>query len=181
MEFERFVEPSETAIRLIEIAAAYILVVLFGVGVFDLIVTIFDLFRTGVIFDPDAGIDRIILVIDKALVLFIIVEIYQTIVAYSRDESVVRIVIVAALIAVSRKIISFRPGDYGTAFEALTFAATASLLLLALVAALYVVRTTPRADGVEDDGRRDPDRGSVHGSDSDPDGDADAGTGSGSS
>jgi uncharacterized membrane protein (DUF373 family) len=142
MDFDRLVEPSEQAIRVVEIAAAYILVGLFAVGVFDLLLSIFELVRTGTIFQGDAGIDAIIDIIDRALVLFIIVEIYQTVLAYSREESVVRIVIVAALIAVSRKIISFRPSDYATTTEAFVFAAAATVLLLGLVAALYVVRRT---------------------------------------
>jgi uncharacterized membrane protein (DUF373 family) len=141
-DFDRFVEPSETVIRAIEIVAAYLLVGLFGIGVVDLLTSIFELVRTGVIFDPDAGIDAILTVIDKALLLFIIVELYQTVVAYSREENVTRIVIVAALIAVSRKIISFRPGDFETLEALLVNAAAFALLLLVLVVAYYVVQKT---------------------------------------
>jgi uncharacterized membrane protein (DUF373 family) len=141
-EFDRFIKPSETIIRGIEILAAYLLVGLFGIGVLDLLISIFGLVRTGIIFDPDAGIDAILTVIDKALLLFIIVELYQTVVAYSREKSVTRIVIVAALIAVSRKIISFRPDNFET-LEALFVNATAfALLLLVLVVAYYVVQKT---------------------------------------
>ena len=139
-DFDRFVEPSETVIRAIEIVAAYLLVGLFGIGVIDLLISIFDLVRTGAIFDPDEGIDAILSVIDKALLLFIIVELYQTVVAYSREENVTRIVIVAALIAVSRKIISFRPDDFETLEALFVNAAAFSLLLLVLVVAYYVVQ-----------------------------------------
>ena len=155
VDFDRFVTPSETLIRMVEIVAAYLLAGLFAVGVVDLFISIAGLVRTGAIFDPDAGIDRILNVIDKALLLFIIVELYQTVVAYTRDESVTRIVIVAGLIAISRKIISFRPGDFAGVTELVANAGAYAALLLALVVAYYIVQTTetgtvntePRAGG----------------------------------
>jgi uncharacterized membrane protein (DUF373 family) len=110
-----------------------------------------DLVISGAIFDPQEGIDEIVDIVDRALLLFIIVEIYQTVVAYTRDESVVRIVIVAALIAVSRKIISFDTS--APPQELLISAGAFALLLVAVVVALYVVRTTgsqkPEPDRVE--------------------------------
>ena len=142
VDFDRFVSPSETLIRVVEIVAAYLLAGLFAVGVVDLFISIAGLVRTGAIFDPDAGIDRILTVIDKALLLFIIVELYQTVVAYTRDESVTRIVIVAGLIAISRKIISFRPGDFAGVVELVANAGASAALLLALVVAYYIVQTT---------------------------------------
>jgi uncharacterized membrane protein (DUF373 family) len=147
-DLDRFVAPSETVIRAIEILAAYLLVGLFGIGVVDLLISIFELVRTGVIFDPDEGIDAILTVIDKALLLFIIVELYQTVVAYSREESVTRIVIVAGLIAVARKIISFRPGDFESLDALFVNAAAFALLLLVLVVAYYVVQKTEAEGGV---------------------------------
>jgi uncharacterized membrane protein (DUF373 family) len=141
-DFDPFIEPSETVIRVIEIVAAYLFVVLFGIGVVDLFISIFELVRTGVIFDPDAGINAILSVIDKALLLFIIVELYQTVVAYSREESVTRIVIVAGLIAVSRKIISFRPSEFETLEALLINSVAFALLLLVLIIAYYVVQST---------------------------------------
>jgi uncharacterized membrane protein (DUF373 family) len=141
-DFDPFIAPSETVIRVIEIVAAYLFVVLFGIGVVDLFISIFELVRTGVIFDPDAGINAILSVIDKALLLFIIVELYQTVVAYSREESVTRIVIVAGLIAVSRKIISFRPSEFETLEALLINSVAFALLLLVLIIAYYVVQST---------------------------------------
>ena len=153
VDLDRLVSPSETLIRVVEMVAAYLLAGLFAVGVLDLFITILGLVRTGVIFDPEAGIDRILAVIDKALLLFIIVELYQTVVAYTREEAVTRIVIVAGLIAVSRKIISFRPGDYAGPTELLVNAGAYAVLLLALVVAYYVVQTTEeREDRGEEPG-----------------------------
>jgi uncharacterized membrane protein (DUF373 family) len=154
IDLDRFVSPSQTLIRVVEIVAAYLLAGLFAIGVVDLFLSIFGLIRTGAIFDPDAGIDRILDVIDKALLLFIVVELYQTVVAYTREESVTRIVIVAGLIAISRKIISFRPGDFGTTEELLVNAAAYAVLLLSLVVAYYVVQSTEEVGdrGVEPGG-----------------------------
>jgi len=156
MNKEALVAPSEQILRVVEIAAAYVLVALFAIGVFDLLVIMGDLIVSGDIFDPDAGIEQIVAIVDRALLLFIIVEIYQTVVAYTRDESVVRIVIVAALIAVSRKIISF---DTAAAPQELLLSAAAfAILLAAVVAALYVVRaTSPPGEkvSVPEGGRRE--------------------------
>jgi len=144
MDYDDLVAPSEQAIRLVEIVAAYILVGLFAVGVLDLLLQIAGAVATSVRTGGEVGItdpNVVVGFIDTALLLFIIVEIYQTVVAYTREESVVRIVIIAAIIAVSRKIISFRPGDaVGT--DDLLFAGSFGLLLLVLVVALYVLRTT---------------------------------------
>jgi len=140
-DFGRYVIPSERLMRILEVVAAYIIVGLFALGLFDFIVQIVELTLAGQLRDPTA----VVSLIDTVLLLFIIVEIFRTVVAYSREESVVRIVIVAAIIAVSRKIISFRPGDDPGTSE-LVFAAAFTLLLIALVIALYVVRTTETAD-----------------------------------
>lgn len=147
MDHDRLIAPSGEAIRLVEIVAAYILVLLFAIGVFDLLVQIAA--ATAASFRPGGGPgiedpEVVVGFIDTALLLFIIVEIYQTVVAYTREESVVRIVIIAAIIAVSRKIISFRPGDtIGT--DDLLFAAAFGFLLAVLTGSLYVLRETEAA------------------------------------
>lgn len=137
MDVDDHVAITERLIQAVEIVAAYILVLLFAVGVFDLALNIFTLVRTGEITQTTAVID----LIDTALLLFIIVEIYQTVVAYTREESVVRIVIVTGIIAVTRRIISFHPGDQATV-DALYVSLGFAILMGVLVAALYVVRKT---------------------------------------
>lgn len=143
-EFGRYVQPSERLMRILEVVAAYIIVGLFALGLFDFVRQIVVLTLAGELQDPTAVVG----LIDTVLLLFIIVEIFRTVVAYSREESVVRIVIIAAIIAVSRKIISFRPGDSPGTSE-LIFAATFAILLIALVIALYVVRTTEQDAAAE--------------------------------
>lgn len=138
MDLEALVRPSETGMQLIEVVTAYVLVALFAVGVFDLGLRIAELTLSGAITRTAAVIG----LIDTVLLLFIIVEVYQTVVAYSREKSVVRIVIVTGVIAVTRKIIIFRPSEYDTAASVVLNAASYALLLAVLVVALFVVRRT---------------------------------------
>ena len=92
----------------LELGAAYFLVALFAIGVLDLGLSLYRLVASGQFTDPNAVID----LIDTVLLLLIIVEVFQTVVAFSRNEPVIRIVINAALIAIARKVISYRPGEY---------------------------------------------------------------------
>ncbi|MFB6097422.1 MAG: phosphate-starvation-inducible PsiE family protein [Haloferacaceae archaeon] len=134
-----YVVRSEQAMRWLELAVAYFLVALFAIGAFDMGLTLYELLLSGRFTDPDQVID----LIDTVLVLLIIVEVYQTVIAFSRDEPVVRIVINAALIAIARKVISFRPHQYADMDTALVAAATFAVLLAVLIAAFYVIRTVP--------------------------------------
>ncbi|WP_435062930.1 phosphate-starvation-inducible PsiE family protein [Halobaculum sp. EA56] len=141
MRIEDAVEPSEQGMKLLEVGTAYFLMVLFAIGFLDLLLVLVDLLASGEFTDPNQVID----IIDTVLVLLIIVEIHQTVVAFSRNEPVVRIVISAALIAITRKVISFRPGEYASIDQAFVAAGAFSLLLAVLVAAYYVVRLTGSA------------------------------------
>jgi uncharacterized membrane protein (DUF373 family) len=136
MRAEDYVVRSEQAMKWLELAAAYFLVALFAIGVFDLGLSLYYLLASGEFTDPDAVID----LIDTVLVLLIIVEVYQTVIAFSRDEPVVRIVINAALIAIARKVISYRPSEFANIDEAFVAAGAYAILLGVLIAAFYVVR-----------------------------------------
>ncbi|WP_277553728.1 phosphate-starvation-inducible PsiE family protein [Halobaculum limi] len=138
MQIEDAVEPSEQGMKLLEVGTAYFLMVLFAIGFLDLLLVLWELLRSGQFTDPNQVID----IIDTVLVLLIIVEIHQTVVAFSRNEPVVRIVISAALIAITRKVISFRPGEYPDIESAFVAAGAFSILLAVLVAAFFVVRQT---------------------------------------
>lgn len=142
MDPDSLVDYSEVAIHYIEVFAAYVLVALFAVGVFDLLLTIGDLVRSGRITDPSAVVG----LIDTVLLLFIIVEIYQTAVAYTREKSVVRVVIIAGIIAISRKVITFRPDQASSEMGALLEAVALAVLLFVLVGSLYLIRTTPESN-----------------------------------
>jgi uncharacterized membrane protein (DUF373 family) len=128
---------SETLVRLVETVTAYILVGLFAVGVFDLGLVILELTLSGRITEASEVVD----LIDTALLLLIIVEIYQTLVAYiqkNEPKLVVRTVIYAGVIAMVRKIIVFQTGDYASATDALVVASSYTLILVGLGALLFV-------------------------------------------
>ena len=129
---------SERAMQWLELTAALFLVILFAIGVFDLGLSLYQLVLSGNFTDPISVIG----LIDTVLILLIIVEVFETVVASSRQEPVVRIVINAALIAVARKIISFRPGEYQTVENAFISSASLTILLLVLIIAFSAVRRT---------------------------------------
>ncbi|PSQ45943.1 hypothetical protein BRD17_00265 [Halobacteriales archaeon SW_7_68_16] len=134
---DELVNVSERLIQGVELIAAYVLVGLFAVGVFDLGLQIYGLVQTGGIFDPNGVVG----LIDSVLLLFIIVEVYQTIVAYTkqtRQQDIVRIVIYAGIIAMVRKVIVFRTSEYDALADALTAAASYALILAGLATVLLV-------------------------------------------
>ncbi|MFB6304590.1 MAG: phosphate-starvation-inducible PsiE family protein [Haloferacaceae archaeon] len=145
---------SERVMQWLELGAAYFLVALFAIGVFDLGLSLVELLLSERFTDPNAVID----LIDTVLLLLIIVEIYQTVIAFSRNEPVVRIVISAALIAIARKVISYRPNEFANIREAFVAAGAFSLLLAVLIVGFYVVRrierTVDESSGDESSGDR---------------------------
>lgn len=129
-------EPSEDAMQWLVLGAAYFLVLLFAIGVFDLLLSLWDLLTTGRFTNPVAVIE----LIDTVLLLLIIVEVHRTLIAYAREQPVTRIVINVAIIAVARRVISFRIEEFESADTALAGAATFAILLLVLLIAAVVVR-----------------------------------------
>ncbi len=115
---------------------AYFLLALFLIGVFDLLVGLYELIVTGRFIDPIAVVE----LLDTVLLLLIIVEVHRTLLAYVRNEPVIRIVLGAAIIAVAREIISFRIDDFETGIDALTGATAFAVLLLVLTVTYFSVR-----------------------------------------
>ncbi|MFB6226995.1 MAG: phosphate-starvation-inducible PsiE family protein [Halobacteriales archaeon] len=139
-------EPSGEAMRWLVLLAAYFLLLLFLIGVFDLLLGLYELITSGEFTDPLA----VIKLLNSVLLLLIIVEVHRTLVAYVRKEPLIRIVIGAAIIAIAREIISFRVGGFDNPEAALTAAGSFALLLVALVLAYTVVlRTGPEVSGDE--------------------------------
>jgi uncharacterized membrane protein (DUF373 family) len=136
MDAADHVEVTERLMGGVEIVAAYVLVFLFAVGVFDLGLTIGELILSGGITDTTAVVN----LVDTVLLLFILVEVYRTVVAYTREESVLRIVIITAVIAVARRVIVFKPDEYTSPEAALFTAVGLAVLVGALVGSLYVLR-----------------------------------------
>lgn len=142
---ERSVELSERVMSGIEMVAAYVLVLLFAIGVLDLGGQILRAIRDGSIGDPLVVVGFI----DTALLLFIIVEVYQTVVAYVRSNDthrIVRLVILTGIIALVRKAIVFRTGEYSSERAALIAAGAYTLLIAGLALLLYVSDSTDSID-----------------------------------
>ncbi|WP_345786283.1 phosphate-starvation-inducible PsiE family protein [Halolamina sp.] len=123
----------------IELAAATVFAVLFAIGVVDLMLQILGSARSGSITDPLV----VISFIDTGLLLLIIVEVYQTVLAYVEENDtrqIVQLVIYTGVIAMVRKVIIFRTGEYATLEDALFAAGAYAIIMFALVALLFAER-----------------------------------------
>lgn len=129
---ERFTGFIEDAVVVAEVIIAGIMVVLVFLGVGYLIMSVFNSMTAGFEFNHDA----LIKLLDVALIVFIIIELFRITLAYITGEHVMPTVIEAAFVAVGRKIVLFEykvDGFYG---------AMALAALLAVVAiAHYVIQT----------------------------------------
>lgn len=129
----------EGIVTVLQTVVAGVLVLLLAVGVLNLGVLVVSSAASGEIVDLASFLGLIVSSIDVVLYLFVVVELYKTIIAYVRAESVVIAVIHAGLIAVVRQIITFKPEDAGGPSEAILVAATNAALLLALLVGFVVV------------------------------------------
>ncbi|MFC6721911.1 phosphate-starvation-inducible PsiE family protein [Halovenus amylolytica] len=134
----RATEPSAVAMQWLVLAVAYFTLGLFLIGVFDLLLGLWELITSGTFTDPAAVVG----LLNSVLLLLIIVEVHRTLIAYARDEPVVRIVVGAAIIAVAREIIGFRIGEFETITDGLIAAGGFGILLVGLGVAYFVVRYT---------------------------------------
>lgn len=142
IDLSKATTPTVVVMQWLVLATAYFTLVLFLIGVFDLLLGLWDLVSSGNFTNPLAVVG----LLDTVLLLLILVEVHRTLIAYARDEPVVRIVIGAAIIAVAREIISFRIEEFETATDALTAAGGFGILLIGLVVAYFVVRYTEPED-----------------------------------
>jgi uncharacterized membrane protein (DUF373 family) len=81
--------------------------------------------------------------IDTGLLLLIIVEVYQTVIAYTQQSDtrkIVRLVIYTGVIAMVRKVIIFRTGEYATTQDAALVALSYTIIIAGLVGLLLVER-----------------------------------------
>ncbi|MFC7132601.1 MULTISPECIES: phosphate-starvation-inducible PsiE family protein [Salinibaculum] len=139
--FDEFATVMDRFVNLVELGAAALFALLFAVGVVDLALIIGNATLEGNITDPQVVIGFI----DVGLLLLIIVEVYQTVVAYIRENDtrrIVRLVIYTGVIALVRKVIIFRTEEYSSLQDALFVAVSYTILTLGLVALLYVDRQT---------------------------------------
>ncbi|MGQ3329479.1 MULTISPECIES: phosphate-starvation-inducible PsiE family protein [Halorubrum] len=128
-------DPAARAMEWLVLGAAYFLLILFLIGVFDLFVSLYRLLVTGDFTDPV----EVVGLLDSVLLLLIIVEVHRTLVAHARGQPVLRIVVSAAIIAASRRVISYRLDEYATVEEALLAAVAIGVLVLALTVAYFLL------------------------------------------
>lgn len=136
---EWYAEKVDSFVHLVELAAATVFAFLFAVGVIDLSLQILESVQSGRITDPTVVIGFI----DTGLLMLIIVEVYQTVVAYTQENkasTIVNLVIYTAVIAVSRKVIIFRTNEYATVSDSLLVAVSYAVLMFGLIGLLYVER-----------------------------------------
>ena len=136
---ERYSRLADRFVHGVELAAASVFAVLFAIGVVDLSLQIALAIRSGAITDPNVVVGFI----DTGLLLLIIIEVYQTVLAYVRESEtrrIVRLIIYTGVIAMVRKAIIFRTSEYGTELEALYAAVAYSVIIFGLVALLFAER-----------------------------------------
>ncbi|WP_436902985.1 phosphate-starvation-inducible PsiE family protein [Halovenus halobia] len=136
---EKYTALVNAFVRGTELAAATVFAILFAIGVIDLTLQIIDAVQNGTITDPLVVIGFI----DTGLLLLIIVEVYQTVLAYVEESDtrrIVRLVIYTGVIAMVRKAIIFRTGEYATLEDAMLAASAYAVIIFALVALLFAER-----------------------------------------
>jgi uncharacterized membrane protein (DUF373 family) len=135
----RVADVTNRFINAAELVAAAVFALLFAIGVVDLIIQIAGAVQSGRITDPLV----VISFIDTGLLLLIIVEVYETVIAYTEQSDtrrIVRLVIYTGVIAMVRKIIIFRVGEYPAPQDALYAAVAYTVLIFGLVGLLMVER-----------------------------------------
>ncbi|MFW6383829.1 MAG: phosphate-starvation-inducible PsiE family protein [Halodesulfurarchaeum sp.] len=126
-------------VNLVELSAAALFALLFGIGVVDLAIQIAGSIRSGAITDPRVVIGFI----DTGLLLLIIVEVYQTVLAYIKQSDTLRIVelvVYTGVIAMVRKVIIFRTSEYPNNEAALLAALAYAIIIAGLIGLLWVER-----------------------------------------
>jgi uncharacterized membrane protein (DUF373 family) len=136
---DRVAAVTDTFVHAVELVAAAVFALLFAIGVVDLALQIAESVQRGSITDPLV----VISFIDTGLLLLIIVEVYQTVIAYTQQNDtrqIVRLVIYTGVIAMVRKAIIFRTGEYDSVTDALFVAGSYTVIILGLIGLLFVER-----------------------------------------
>lgn len=145
IDVESYIGGTEKILRVIELFAALVLIIVFCIGVVDICIAIYNLFKSGQIVNTSS----LFSLIDKFLILFIIVELYKTVIAYaegSEIERIVEIVLLTAIIAVARKIVIFRTGEFTSYVDALQAALSYLAISVSLAALYYTIRAMKEKD-----------------------------------
>lgn len=135
----RFTGYLDEAVTILQATLAFVLVAVLLIGVINLVATFIQAARAFELLGYKNAIGLISTTIDIVLYLFIVIELFRTIIAYVEAESVVRAVIHAGLIAVVRQIIIFKPSDADSTEQALMLASIYLILLVGLLLGFYLV------------------------------------------
>jgi uncharacterized membrane protein (DUF373 family) len=127
------VDVMDTVVIWTEGFVAALLVVMAAWGAVSLVVSIWGLLRVGPAFD----FNRYIAVLDVALVIFIIVELFRIAIAYLRHTDVIPTVLEAGLVAIARKLVTF--DTHAAAADVLMKAGALAVLLLAVALTWYLL------------------------------------------
>jgi uncharacterized membrane protein (DUF373 family) len=137
----------DRSVNLLQTAIALFLVVVLLLGVLNLVATFVKAALAVELLGYNSAISLISTTIDIVLYIFIVIELYRTIIAYVEARNVVMAVIHAGLIAVVRQIITFKPGEADDPETALLTAGIYFVLLVGLLAGFFVVhRMDPDAE-----------------------------------
>jgi uncharacterized membrane protein (DUF373 family) len=133
---ERFTRFIEDAVVVAEVIIAGIMVILVFLGVGYLLISLFNSFSSGFVFDHNA----LIKLLDIALIVFIIIELFRITLAYITGQHVMPTVIEAAFVAVGRKIVLY---EYKV--DGLNGALALAALLAVIAAAHYITQTKSKS------------------------------------
>jgi len=147
MEATRAADVLDRAVTVLQMVIAGLLVFLLFLGVVTLGVEVAQSVFAEDRFELANVISLVNSSIDIILYLFIVVELFRTVIAYVGARNVVLAVVHAGLIAVVRQIITFKPGEHAP-MESLMLAGVYGILLFALLVGFLVVH---RQSDAEDD------------------------------
>jgi uncharacterized membrane protein (DUF373 family) len=122
---------TENAVVVSEVLIAVMMAVLIGLGVIYLVVSVFNALSTNFLLDTK----HLISLVDIALIVFIVIELFRITLAYITGDNVIPTVIEAAFVAIGRKVVLY---DFKT--MGLNGAISMSMVLLAVTAAYFLTR-----------------------------------------
>lgn len=123
-------------ITFVELVIAALLVVFILLGAVYLIILLINQLKTNFFLTPK----EIHLLLDVTLTIFIVIELFRTVLAYVASKKILKIVFEAAFVAVARKIVLFDLKDYPTATSGLLAALAIGFILISLAIAYFVIR-----------------------------------------
>lgn len=130
----------ERVMDYLQLIVVFILVILFGIAVYDLGLELYELVITGQVYDPVSLIG----ILETALLLFLIVEVFRTSVAHLEGLKVLPLVVDVAIIGIVRSIITFRLDNFENMGSAVLASLSYAIILSVLIASFFIVHRQQR-------------------------------------